>query len=122
MTLTINSASILDAYYSSTSPKTATASSSNNFADINADGDQTVSRDELSDYVSLSSSSVDTAKMFATMDTDGDDAVSQDEFTTYADAKRQQVELVLSTQQMMADVKMSIIDTINDHNNITSAR
>ncbi len=110
MSIAISSASILSAYWGSST----TSTSSTTFSSIDADGDEAISKDELSTYLAQATSSSGYANsIFSAMDTDGDDSVSQDEYDSYSETRGRQLALVLSTQQMMADLQLTLLKSID---------
>jgi len=114
MGIGITSPGLLSSYYSMSS---LVSDPSGNFSKIDTSGDGAIDEAELGTFMSRSMTqegatpSVD--DLYRTMDANGDGSVSKDEFTAYANARSQQLQIVLSTQQMMKNLELSLVQSID---------
>ena len=116
-----NSVSLLSTYYGVSS---LFSDASTTFASIDADDDGAVSKEELSDYVTLSVTQgkvSDPEALFDVMDTDGDGSVSEDEYTTYGDSRANQLSVALSAQASLRTAQLSLISSIGTSSSSSSS-
>jgi len=108
MAITINFSSALSSYYKVSS---LVSSPTTSFSAADSSGDGKIDTTELTTYLDKTATTANSADVYDKMDTDGDGSVSEDEYTTYADLRTQQLESILSTQQTMQELEVSLVQS-----------
>lgn len=120
MAISIGSNSILTAYYNMSS---LVSNSSTTFSEIDASSDDAITEDELSSYISLNtSSSLEASSVFRSMDSDGDGSVSEDEYSTFAETQSQRLESLLSSQELITNLKLSMVKAIGTNSSDSTTK